>query len=208
MVTGLEAAGITDVRVLDAMARVPRHLFVPETEVPYAYENRALPIAYGQTISQPWVVAKILEGMALDGTERVLDVGTGSGYQAALLGLLAREVYSVEIEPELERNARGLLARLGFRNIHVHQGNGSIGLAWAAPFDAIACAAAAPAIPSRLTDQLAEGGRLVIPVGSRQIQRLIRVLRQGGELKMLDLGAVHFVPLIGELGWSDEGVRA
>jgi protein-L-isoaspartate(D-aspartate) O-methyltransferase len=201
MVANLEAAGIADARVLDAIDRVPRHLFVPERERPYAYEDRALPIGEGQTISQPYIVAKMLEALQLDGTERVLDVGTGSGYQAALLGLLARDVYSVEIVASLERSARQLLERLGLRNVRVVHGNGSLGYPKGAPYDAIACAAGAPEVPMELIDQLADGGRLVIPVGTRCTQRLVCIHRNQGKMEVEDLCACIFVPLVGDAGW-------
>lgn len=196
MVAGLRAAGVRDVRVLDAMERVPRHLFVPPSEEPYAYEDRPLPIGFEQTISQPYVVGKMLEALHLEGSENVLDIGSGSGYQAALLGLLAREVHSVERIPQLAARAAQLIRELGFGNVQVSEGDGSLGLLRAAPYQAIICAAAASHLPMELLKQLAPGGRLVIPIGQHDEQRLMRWMRRGDRFEMKDLGVVRFVPLI------------
>src|SRR5690606_37559620 len=181
---------------------LPRHLFVPEERMEEAYHDSALPIGFGQTISQPYMVALMLEALGLGGQERVLDVGTGSGYQAALLGLLAREVYSVEIVPELAARARNTIESLGFEHVTVVLGNGSIGLPQAAPFDAIVVAAGAPEVPPSLLDQLADGGRLVIPTGRLGVQDLLRVTKQAGTTHTEPITPCAFVPLLGDEGWQ------
>jgi protein-L-isoaspartate(D-aspartate) O-methyltransferase len=198
----LEARGITDPRVLDAMRTVPRHLFVPESHRAQSYEDCPLPIGHGQTISQPYIVGLMLEALELTGQENVLEVGTGSGYQAALLGLLAHQVYTVEILPELTHRAQELLSELGYENIQVRVANGSIGWKAAAPYNAIIVAAAAPSIPRSLFDQLADGGKLVVPVGDLHAQDLLRVQNQHGKLIRTNLGPCAFVPLVGEEGWK------
>jgi protein-L-isoaspartate(D-aspartate) O-methyltransferase len=161
-----------------------------------------LPIGHGQTISQPYIVAVMLEALALTGNERVLEVGTGSGYQAALLGRLAEQVYTVEIIPELAQTARVLLANLGYENVQVVTANGSIGWKAGAPYDAIIVAAASPTVPHSLFEQLQEGGRLVLPVGTRWNETLLCVRKQEGKVLTEDLGACAFVPLVGEEGWT------
>ena len=163
----LRQRGIGDARVLEAMGRVPRELFVPENQAELAYEDGALPIGFGQTISQPFIVASICSLLELTGDERVLDVGTGSGYQAAVLAELARDVTTIERVPELCDRARAVLARAGYERVDVRLGDGSLGVAERAPFDAIAVAAAAPTVPHALYEQLVDGGRLVVPRGSR-----------------------------------------
>ncbi len=173
----LRRRGITDERVLAAMTRVPRELFVPERLVARAYDDGALPIGHRQTISQPFVVATICSLLALEGHERVLDVGTGSGYQAAVLGELAAEVVTIERIAALADKSRATLAAAGYANVDVHVGDGSLGVPERAPFDGIAVAAAAPTVPPALYAQLAEGGRLVLPRGSRWGQELVRVVR-------------------------------
>ena len=173
----LRRRGITDDRVLDAMARVPRELFVPESIRQYAYDDGALPIGDGQTISQPFVVATICMLLALEGDERVLDVGTGSGYQAAVLAELAAEVVTIERIPGLAEIARETLAEAGYTNVEVRVGDGSLGVPERAPFSGIAVAAATPAVPSALYAQLGEGGRIVVPRGTRQGQDLVLVTR-------------------------------
>lgn len=198
----LEARGITDLRVLDTMRTVPRHLFVLEQYRDQAYDDCPLPIGHGQTISQPYIVALMLEALTLTGQERVLEVGTGSGYQAALLGLLAKQVYTVEIIPELTHRAQDVLSTLGYENIHVETANGSIGWRAAAPYDAIVVAAASPATPSSLFDQLADGGTLVVPVGDLFSQDLLRVQNQHGKMSTTNLGPCAFVPLVGKEGWK------
>lgn len=193
---------VRDSGVLRAMKEVPRHLFVPPQHRDRAYADRPLRIGSGQTISQPLMVAILLEALELDGSERVLDVGTGSGYQAALLTRLAREVYSIEVRPELADSARRVLEAAGYPEVVCGVGDGSLGWREHAPYDAIVVAAAAPEIPRELIDQLTPGGRLVIPVGRRFLQRLVRVRRgQGGELESRDLGYCSFVPLLGESGY-------
>ncbi|HSI98231.1 MAG TPA: protein-L-isoaspartate(D-aspartate) O-methyltransferase, partial [Gaiellaceae bacterium] len=171
----LRRRGIADERVLAAMARVPRELFVSESLRAYAYDDGALPIGHGQTISQPFIVATICQLLGLDGHERVLDVGTGSGYQAAVLAELAREVVTIERIPELAEHARAALGAAGYGRVEVVVGDGSLGVPDRAPYDAIAVAAAAPTVPEALYEQLVLGGRLVVPRGSRGGQDLVRV---------------------------------
>jgi protein-L-isoaspartate(D-aspartate) O-methyltransferase len=197
----LRGQDIRDERVLAAMASVPRHLFVPPHLRARAYEDMPLPIGHGQTISQPLMVATMLEAMRLRGDERVLEVGAGSAYQAALLGELAREVVAVEIVPELARSATDVLRRLGYTNVDVVLGDGSLGWPAKAPYQVIAIAAAAPSIPPPLIEQLAVGGRLLAPVGGRFGQQLMRLRKLGdGRVVMEELGGCAFVPLIGEHG--------
>ena len=191
----LRGRDIVDERVLDAMERVPRELFVPDELRDRAFEDAALPIGAGQTISQPYMVARIAEELGLDGDERVLDVGTGSGYQAALLAELADEVHTIERIPELAEQAKANLAAAGFDNVAVYVGDGSRGLPEQAPFDAINVAAAGDAIPSALEEQLADGGRLVVPVQDGD-QRLFVVHRTREGLTRTGLERVRFVPLI------------
>jgi protein-L-isoaspartate(D-aspartate) O-methyltransferase len=199
----LRKRDIADARVLRAMERVPRHLFVPPESCWRAYEDGPLPIGYDQTISQPYIVAKMLDALELEGHERVLDVGTGSGYQAAVLAELAREVWSVEIIPELATAARSRLQELGYPNVQVITGDGSVGLPERAPFDAIVVAAAAPYVPRSLIEQLSPSGRLVVPVGDRDCQVLRRVTHPGNRPTTESLLPCAFVPLVGEEGWSD-----
>ena len=193
--------GITSPRVLAAMEAVPRHLFVPLDRISDAYSDEALPIGEGQTISQPYVVAASVEALALEGHERVLEVGAGTGYQAAVLSLLAREVIAVEVIPALTESARERLMRLDYSNARVDQGDGSQGFAGGGPFDAILVAAAAPTVPQPLIDQLAEGGRLVIPVGQTDQQQLLRIVKEGKRTTEQILFACRFVPLVGRFGW-------
>jgi protein-L-isoaspartate(D-aspartate) O-methyltransferase len=200
--TQLACRGISDERVLAAMARVPRHLFVPEEGREQAYQDRALPIDAGQTISQPFIVALMAQALALRGDERVLEIGAGSGYAAAVLSLLATEVYTVERWPSLAEAAERRLHELGFANVYVHMGDGTAGLPAYAPFDAIVVAAAAPWAPKPLREQLAEGGRLVIPVGGREEQLLLRFTRSGDLTRTERLSGVRFVPLIGAHAWE------
>jgi len=199
----LVARGVADARVLDAMRRVPRDAFVPPESHPAAYADRALPIGSGQTISQPYMVAVMTEALRLTGSERVLDVGTGSGYQAAVLSLLAREVITIERRPELAGSAQAILAALGYANVTVIAGDGTLGSPEHAPFDAIVVGAGAPRVPEALKAQLsANGGRLVIPVGPPEHQVLHVVTRDGNAFgDRLGIGCV-FVPLIGEEGWA------
>jgi protein-L-isoaspartate(D-aspartate) O-methyltransferase len=192
----LRARDIVDRRVLEAMGRVPRELFVPEELRPRAYEDAALPIGGGQTISQPYMVARICEALALDGRERVLDVGTGSGYQAAVLAELAAEVDTIERIPELAAQARASLAAAGYERVNVHVGDGTRGLPARAPFDAIAVAAAAPEFPPSLYDQLAPRGRLVMPVGGPHGQRLELVVKSPEGPAVVRSVPCRFVPLV------------
>jgi len=192
----LRRRGITDERVLAAMERVPREQFVPEDVREYAYEDAALPLGHGQTVSQPFVVAFICQGLALAGDERVLDVGTGSGYQAAVLAELAADVHSIERIPELAAGARAALAAAGYERVQVHTGDGALGLPERAPFGGIAVAAASPEVPPALWEQLEEGGRLALPVGRRRSQRLCVLERVGGEQRLLAALPVRFVPLV------------
>jgi protein-L-isoaspartate(D-aspartate) O-methyltransferase len=198
----LRRRGISDERVLTAMARVPRELFVPESVRAYAYADDALPIGEQQTISQPYVVATICSLLALEGHERVLDVGTGSGYQAAVLAELAAEVVTIERIPTLAAAARDALAGAGYPNVEVRVGDGSLGVPERAPFQGIAVAAAAPGVPPALYDQLAERGRLVVPRGTRGHQELVLVVRTpDGPVQRTSL-PVRFVPLLGDEGFG------
>ena len=197
----LRARGIGDERVLAAMARVPRERFVPDDQQSHAYDDAALPIGHDQTISQPYMVALICSLLSLHGNEKVLDVGTGSGYQAAVLAELVAEVHSVERVPELADRARRAIADAGY-DVHVHVGDGTLGVPEAAPFDAIAVAAAAPALPPALYDQLEARGRLVVPVGRRRHQRLELVVRTHEGPAVLRSVPCRFVPLLGEGGFA------
>ena len=202
--------GIHSRRVLDAMMDVPRHLFVAHDQASEAYADGPLPIGGGQTISQPFMVAAMSEALALEGSERVLEVGAGSGYQAAVLSLLAREVIAVESQPALAAAARVRLSRLGYSNVRIEEGDGSMG--WppvnssdgppAAQYEAILVSAAAPAVPPPLVEQLAEGGRLLIPVGSSERQELLRIVKREGRTTQQSLYACRFVPLLGRYGWN------
>ena len=200
----LRARDIVDERVLWAMERVPRELFVPEAERERAYDDAALPIGAGQTISQPYMVARICEALALSGRERerVLDVGTGSGYQAAVLAELAADVFTIERIPELAERARANLAAAGYERVEVHVGDGTLGLPDRAPFDGIAIAAAAPDLPTSLYDQLKPRGRLVVPVGGRRGQRLEVVVRSPEGPAVVHSVPCRFVPLVGEEGFE------
>jgi protein-L-isoaspartate(D-aspartate) O-methyltransferase len=197
----LRARGIDDERVLAAMGEVPRELFLPLARRHRAYADSALPIGWGQTISQPWIVAAICQALALRGSERVLEVGTGSGYSAAVLARLAAEVLSVERHSELAESARGALAAAGASGVEVIVGDGSRGLPERAPFDAIAVHAAAPTAPPALLAQLAEGGRLVVPIAGEEVEILTLIHRRGDAFEASSLGPCRFVPLIGEGGY-------
>jgi len=197
----LRGRDVVDERVLAAMERVPRELFVPEKLRDRAYDDAALPIGAGQTISQPYMVARICEALSLTGPERVLDVGTGSGYQAAVLAELAEEVDTIERIPELAEAARANLAAAGYDRVRVHVGDGSRGLPERAPFDAIAVAAAAPELPRTLYDELEPRGRLVVPVGRRGMQRLEVIVRSPEGPAVLRSVPCRFVPLLGEEGF-------
>jgi protein-L-isoaspartate(D-aspartate) O-methyltransferase len=198
----LRGRDIADTRVLEAMERVPREAFVPPDLRRRAYDDAALPIGSGQTISQPYMVARILQELGLDGDERALDVGTGSGYQAAVLAQLAQEVHSIERIPELAEQARRNLEEADIANVEVHVGDGSRGLADRAPFDAIAVAAAAPDVPKALYDQLKIGGRIVVPVGKRHGQRLEVIVRSPEGPAVIRSVPCRFVPLLGEGGFE------
>jgi protein-L-isoaspartate(D-aspartate) O-methyltransferase len=200
----IRARGVHDPRVLDALRTVPREAFVPPELADMAYDDRPLPIEAGQTISQPYIVAVMTEALALEPGHRVLEIGTGSGYAAAVLAHIAKQVYSVERHAELAEIARARLAKLGYSNAEVLCGDGTLGWSEHAPFDAIVVAAGGPDVPRALLDQLAIGGRLVIPVGTGRAQELVRITRAGeAEYRREDLGAVQFVPLIGAQGWAE-----
>jgi protein-L-isoaspartate(D-aspartate) O-methyltransferase len=194
--------GVLDPHLLTVMRSVPRHLFVPIEDLPWAHADGPLPIPHGQTISQPYIVALMTELLQVKSTHRILEVGTGSGYQAAVLGQLAAEVHTVEVIPELASQATRILADLGYSNIHVHTGDGSLGWPDAAPYDGILVAAAAPSAPQPLLDQLADGGQMVIPVGSRAVQQLEVWTRAGQKFECKVNLAVAFVPLRGKFGWK------
>jgi protein-L-isoaspartate(D-aspartate) O-methyltransferase len=193
----VESRGVRDPRVLDALRRVPRHELVPVALREHAYEDRPLPIGRGQTISQPYVVAAMTEALALQGDERVLEIGTGSGYQAAVLSGLAAKVYTIELEAELAERARADLARLGYANVEVRQGDGWRGWPEHAPFDAIIVTAAPEEVPPDLIEQLAVGGRLVIPVGDHE-QQLLLLRKTATGITREVLFGVRFVPMRGE----------
>ena len=197
---------IPDSRVLDAIASVPRERFVRPADRHVAYEDVALGIASGQTISQPTIVAIMVQEMEIRRFDRVLEIGTGSGYQAAILGELAREVVTVERVPELATSARKLLARMGYSNVRVEQSGGILGRPEDAPFDAIVVAAAAPRLPQTLMSQLEIGGRLIIPVGSLRDQSLMKIVKTVDGAVTRALGACRFVPLIGHDAWSETEV--
>jgi protein-L-isoaspartate(D-aspartate) O-methyltransferase len=194
--------GIASTRVLEAMRSVPRHEFVPVDLQSEAYADKPVPIGAGQTISQPFMVAAMTEALGLTGSERVLEIGTGSGYQAAVISLLARDVFSIESNTPLALAAQQRLVRLGYSNVYVHNGDGSVGFADAAPYDAILVTAAAPTIPPLLAGNLREGGRLVIPVGPRENQELLLGWKTAGALRSRALFDCRFVPLLGRHGWS------
>jgi len=204
LVAELRAKGIHDLAVLRAISEVPRHLFVPESLRHRAYEDSALPIAADQTISQPWVQARSLELARLSGRERVLEVGTGSGYQTALLAQLAEQVFSVERVPALAQTARASLAAAGVRHVTVLVGDGSLGWRPYAPYDAIIVAAATPDVPRPLLDQLAPDGRLILPIGDREAQTLTLVTRSGDEVRIAPVSDVRFVPLLGQFGFAGD----
>jgi protein-L-isoaspartate(D-aspartate) O-methyltransferase len=197
----LRYRGLRDARVLDAMARVPRHEFVPENYRSQAYEDHPIPIGEGQTISQPLIVAVALQFLSLEPTDKVLEIGTGSGYQAALLAELAQHVYSVERHSRLAQQAEAALRRLGYNNLTIVTGDGTQGLPEFAPYDAIVVSAAAPQIPASLFQQLKESGRMVIPVGPAETQQLQLVRKTQGVPVITVLEPCRFVPLIGAEAW-------
>jgi protein-L-isoaspartate(D-aspartate) O-methyltransferase len=202
LIETLQANGITDLAVLRAFDQVPRHAFVPSGVAHRAYEDSALPIGNGQTISQPSVHARSLQELKLTGHERVLEVGTGSGYQTALLAQLAEQVFSIERVPALLDRAREILAQLEVRKVSLLLGDGTLGWRDYAPYDGIVVGAASPDVPQPYTEQLAEGGRLVIPIGSRDEQVLCVFTRREGVSERREVGPVRFVPLLGAHGWQ------
>lgn len=201
LIERLGGAGIEDLTVLHAFDSVPRHLFVPEAVQHRAYEDVALPLGHGQTISRPGVHALHLQLARLTGSERVLEIGTGSGFQTALLASLVREVYSIEVVPELATLVHDRLVALGIDNVELRIGDGSLGWEERAPFDAIFVGAAAPAVPDSLRKQLADGGRLLIPIGADTGQRLLLIERSGESWQENTVESARFVPLVGEEGW-------
>lgn len=200
----IASRGIRDLRVLNAMSKVPRHLFVEEALHGQAYNDYPLPIGEKQTISQPYMVALMTEALDLKGDERVLEIGTGSGYQTAILAELAEWVYSIERIRSLANNARKLLDELNCYNVEIRVSDGTQGWKEKAPYQAITVTAGAPEIPQPLLDQLVPGGRLVVPVGDAFSQTLVRVIRTKGGFKREDMGGCHFVKLIGKHGWDEE----
>ncbi len=199
--TQIVARGVKDPRVIKAMLEVPRHLFVPPEYIDQAYEDYPLPIGYGQTISQPYMVAVMTELLELDETHKVLEIGTGSGYQTAILAAIAREVYTVERVPELSERAQRILEKLGFDNVKFKVGDGSLGWPEYSPYDRIIVTAAAPDIPEPLKDQLKEGGIIVIPIGERYGQILVKGIKKNDKILTQELFPCAFVPLKGEYGF-------
>jgi protein-L-isoaspartate(D-aspartate) O-methyltransferase len=199
----LRRRGIQDAAVLAAMAQVPRHEFVSQDVRPHAYDDLPLPIGSGQTISQPYIVAAMTAALHLLPSDRVLEIGTGCGYHAAVLSRLAKEVFTIERRPELASSASAKLAQLGYLNAHVHCGDGTLGLPELAPFDAILVAAAAPAVPKPLLAQLAEGGRIILPVGGSEHQELQLIEKRGDTFPTKMLEGCRFVPLLGHHGWQE-----
>ncbi|BBL69361.1 protein-L-isoaspartate(D-aspartate) O-methyltransferase [Methanoculleus chikugoensis] len=200
----IRARGIGDERVLAAMRKIPRHLFVPKNLERAAYEDQPLPIGEGQTISQPYIVAVMTEQLEIRSHDRVLEIGTGSGYQAAILAELAGKVVSVERLAHLADRARENLARAEVTGVEIVVGDGTQGYPPEAPYDAIVVTAASPEIPGPLVEQLAEGGRLIAPVGPRECQDLVKLVKREGSVETVPLGGVCFVPLIGQFGWQGE----
>jgi len=201
LVETLRREGIHDVKVLEAIGRVPRHAFVPPDLAPWAYEDRPLPIGHGQTISQPFIVALSAQALQVNPGARVLEVGTGSGYQAAVLAELGARVYTIERIEDFARNTERLLRSLGYTDVAIRVGDGTRGWPEQAPFPGIVVTAAAPDIPPSLAEQLDEGGRMVIPVGPRSYQELVLVRREGGRTVQSVLCPCTFVPLLGAEGW-------
>ena len=198
----IQRRGITDERLLEVMRKVQRHLFIPRSQQVYAYEDHPLPIGMEQTISQPYIVAEMTNALQLNPKDRVLEIGTGSGYQAAILSLLAEEVYTVERIKPLLVKAEQIFQTLEYNNIHIHHGDGSLGWPEHSPFDAIMVTASAPKIPSTLISQLAVGGRMVLPVGDRSVQSLVKVYKDQKGVHVNDFSLVRFVPLIGQYAWK------
>lgn len=196
VVEQLERRGIRDPRVLEAMDWVPRHEFVPAEVLDMAYDDRALPIGLEQTISQPYTVAFMCQEAHITPDDKVLEIGTGSGYGAAVLSLLAAEVHTIERIEQLYHAARSRLARLGYENVHCYRDDGTLGLAQEAPFDAILCTAGAETLPTAYQEQLADGGRLIIPIGRHAHQEMYRITRRGNKFAHEHLGSFGFVPLV------------
>ncbi|MDH5406090.1 MAG: protein-L-isoaspartate(D-aspartate) O-methyltransferase [Candidatus Aminicenantes bacterium] len=201
--TQIKARGIYDPKVLDAMLKVPRHEFVPEDMRPYAYEDRPLPIGEGQTISQPYMVALMSQCLELEGSERILEIGAGSGYQAAILAEIAAMVYTIERFPSLLQRAQEVLARLGYTNYEALVGDGTLGWEENAPFNGIMVTAGAPDVPPSLLEQLADKGRLVIPIGPERYQTLYKIVKKGKKIRREFVTYCSFVPLIGKEGWGN-----
>jgi protein-L-isoaspartate(D-aspartate) O-methyltransferase len=203
--TQIESRGVSSPLVLEAMRNVPRHKFVPQDKMDQAYEDRPLSIGFNQTISQPYIVAYMTQAMRLTGGEKVLEVGTGLGYQAAVLASIAREVYTVERIPQLVQQAQAILQELGYANVFCRTGDGTIGWPEEGPFEAIIVTASGPAVPEALREQLVQGGRLVMPVGKYRLGQYITRLTKGkgGYLQEEKLLDVAFVPLIGAQGWEE-----
>jgi protein-L-isoaspartate(D-aspartate) O-methyltransferase len=200
----IKSRGLHDKCLLTAFESVPRHMFVPKESRYAAYDDGPLPIGFGQTISQPYIVALMTDLLELNGDERLLEVGTGSGYQAAILGMIAEEVHTIEFVPELAARAESTLKELGMDNVHVHFGDGSLGWPECAPYNGILVAAAAPKTPKALLEQLKDGGKLVIPVGGRGFQQLEVWVREKDDYSSRTEIAVAFVPLRGKQGWNQK----
>ncbi|MDH7594213.1 MAG: protein-L-isoaspartate(D-aspartate) O-methyltransferase [Methanomicrobiales archaeon] len=200
----IAARGINNFRILQAMRKIPRHLFVPEPYRKAAYEDRPLPIGEGQTISQPYIVAFMTELLDPQPEDHILEIGAGSGYQAAIIGLLSSRVTTVERLPNIAELARSNLKKAGIANVEVVVGDGTLGWPDHAPYHGIIVTAAAPDIPSPLIDQLADGGRMVAPLGGRGLQELVKIVKRGAYLERTYHGGVMFVPLIGRYGWREE----
>lgn len=203
LVEQLQEQGIRDLAVLKAIDETPRHLFVPQAVRHRAYEDSALPIGNGQTISQPSIHARYLELLHLTGTEKVLEIGTGSGYQTVLLSHLAAQVFSIERVAPLLESARAIIQQVGARNISLLLGDGTLGWRQYAPYDAILVSAAAPDVPQAYVEQLAEGGRLLIPLGDREEQILYLMVKRGDRLDRTEIAPVRFVPLVGKHSWEE-----
>lgn len=199
----IKGRGIKDERVIEAMRRIPRHMFVPESLISVAYGDHPVSIGEGQTISQPYIVALMTEALMLKGDEKALEIGTGSGYQTAVLAELCREVYTIERIPSLLKRAEGLLEKLGYKNIRFGIGDGTLGWKEYAPYDGIIVTAGAPDFPTPLIEQLSDNGRLVIPCGDEYSQILYRVTRKGNKFEEENLGGCRFVKLVGTYGWKE-----
>jgi len=198
----IQKRGITDDRILNAMRTVKRHLFVPRSQQIYAYEDHPLPIGMEQTISQPYIVAEMTKALQINPDDRVLEIGTGSGYQAAILSLMAKEVYTIERIKPLMVKAERIFKELDYKNIYTRHSDGTLGWPEQSPFDAIIVTASSPSIPSTLISQLAIGGRMVIPVGDRSVQSLVKIFKDQKGIQVNDFSLVRFVPLIGQYAWK------